>query len=294
MKFFSLFVILSSFPPFFLFSYLFRFLGSFFMDFLMGFLRDFLTGFLCRLFSGFYFHFSFSFRFHFFFRFLLALAFFSISFSCLGLKEEPLFQLKREIRASKKKTKKQTKGGKQNSVPLKFQRHSFSYSEDFVVFNEKPKSHLKAGAVLKVHIPDNVIAVFDEEFQVYGVVVSPFRAVVLGKVRAIKSANKALIIFDEIILNGEKKAIGTFPLLLNGDLKESLFKDIVLNFSDSLPSILALALKTQVPQTGLHFITTDFKDKIAEFSNKEREKKKNQRLEYLKIKNTELLKLVVK
>ena len=105
-------------------------------------------------------------------------------------------------------------------------------------------------------------------------------------------SDKALISFDEIIVNGEESAIETFPVFINGDLRETLFKDIALNFFESLPSVLGLALRTKIPQTGIHFINTDLKNKIGKFSVLEAEKK--QSLQYLELKNIKLLKLVIK
>ena len=56
-----------------------------------------------------------------------------------------------------------------------------------------------------------------------------------------------------------KQAIESFPVFLGGDLKESLLKDISLNFFESLPSVLALALKTQIPQIWDSFYYSRFK-----------------------------------
>ena len=120
----------------------------------------------------------------------------------------------------------------------------------------------------------------------------PFKGVVSGKIRGVKNTRKALIIFDEIIVNGELSAIQSFPVFLTGNLKESLLKDIALNFFDSLPSVLALALKTQIPQTGIHFINTDLKNKVGKLSSLEAEKKQN--LQYLEFPNIKPLKLVIK
>ena len=239
-----------------------------------------LTGSFSSLFLKSFFNVLFSFY------FLLSLLVFSFSSFCLGLQDDLVFQIKRKVKSVKKQEK------RKKQVPLKFQRHSFSYSEDFVIFNEKAKSQLKSGTVLKIHIPQNIIAGFNEEFQVYGIALSPVKAVLSGNIKAIKNTNKALISFDEIILNDERKTIEAFPVFLTGDLKESLFKDIALNFVSALPS--AVALKTQIPQTGLHFINTDLKRKMTEFSNKKGEKQDSKKLEYLEIKNTKFLKVVVK
>ena len=202
--------------------------------------------------------------------------------------EEVVFELKREIKKAK-----QIKTIKKKKTSLKkFKRKSFSYNKDFVVFNERPGSNLKKGTALRVNIPYPVIAGFDEEFPIYGIVTSPFKAVVSGKIKAIKNTNKALLSFDEIIFNNEQTAIQTFPVFVNGDLKEALIKDIALNFFESLPSVLALALKTQIPQTGIHFINSDLQSKMGELSSIETEKRK--RLKYLEFKNIELLKVVIK
>ena len=120
----------------------------------------------------------------------------------------------------------------------------------------------------------------------------PFKAVVSGKIKAIKNTNKALITFDEIIVNGEKSAIEAFPVFINGDLRESLFKDIALNFFESLPSVLSLALRSQIPKAGIHFINTDLKNKIGKLSILESEKK--QTLQYLELKNIKLLRIIIK
>ena len=200
------------------------------------------------------------------------------------MEEEVVFELKRETKKSKKQIKK--------TLPLKFKRQSFSYNEDFLIFNERSASKLKKGTVLRVNIPYSVIASFTEEFPVYGVVTYPFKAVLSGKIKAIKNTNKALVNFDEIIVNGEQTTIQSFPIFINGDLRESLLKDIALNFFESLPSVLALALRTQIPQTGIHFINTDLKNKTGKLTTLETEKKRS--LQYLEIEHIKLLKLVIK
>ena len=202
------------------------------------------------------------------------------------MEEEVVFKLKREIKKSKQKTK------RKKTISGKFKRKSFSYNKDFLIFNERPLSLIKKGTVLRVNIPYPVIASFNEEFPVYAVVTKPFRGIASGQIKAIKNTNKALINFDEIIINGEKTAMKSFPVFINGDLKESLFKDIALNFFESLPSILALALRTQIPQTGIHFINTDLKDKVGKLSIVETEKRN--RLQYLEFKHIKLLKIVIK
>ena len=88
------------------------------------------------------------------------------------------------------------------------------------------------------------------------------------------------------------KALNSFPVFLNGNLKESLLKDIALNFFESLPSVLALALKTQIPQAGIHFINTDLQNKMGKLSSLEIEKRKRQ--EYLELNDIKLLKVVIK
>ena len=218
-----------------------------------------------------------------FYSFLLFLYFFPPS--AFSMEEEVVFELKRESKKSNQEKRKK-------SIPLKFRRHSFSYSDDFVVFNEKPKSDLKKGTALRVNIPYPVIASFSEEFPVYGVVTYPFKAVLSGKIKGVKNTNKALILFDEIILNDEAQSINSFPVFLNGNLKESLLKDIALNFFESLPSVLALALKTQIPQAGIHFINTDLQSKMGKLSSIETEKRKRQ--EYLELESIKLLKVVIK
>ena len=144
------------------------------------------------------------------------------------MEEEVVFELKREIKKSKQKTE------KKKTLPLKFKRKSFSYSKDFLIFNEKPASHIKKGTVLRVNIPYSVIASFNEEFPIYGIVTYPFKAVLSGEIKAVKDTNKALVIFDEVIVNSETTAIESFPIFLNGDLRESFLKDIALNFFESL------------------------------------------------------------
>ena len=111
----------------------------------------------------------------------------------MGYRSEIVFELKRE-------SKKSNEAKRKKSIPLKFRRQSFSYSDDFVVFNEKPKSDIKKGTALRVNIPYSVIASFSEEFPVYAVVTYPFKAVLSGKIKGVKNTNKALILFDEIIL----------------------------------------------------------------------------------------------
>ena len=126
--------------------------------------------------------------------------FFSFPPSSLSMEEEVVFELKRENKKSNEAKRKQT-------IPLKFRRKSFSYSDDFVVFNEKPKSDIKKGTALRVNIPYPIIASFSEEFPIYGVVTYPFKAVLSGTIKGVKNTNKALILFDEIILNNEAQSI---------------------------------------------------------------------------------------
>ena len=220
---------------------------------------------------------------------LLCSLFLSIFFfphSAFSIEEEVVFELKRE------KTKKQNQTKKKKTLPLKFKRKSFSFSKDFLIFNEKPASHIKKGTALRVNIPYPVIASFTEEFPLYAIVTYPFKAVLSGKIKGVKNTNKASVIFDEVIVNGEKTAIESFPIFLNGDLRESLLKDIALNFFDSLPSVLGLALRTQIPQTGIQFINTDLQNKMGKLSIIETEKRK--RLQYLELKDIKLLKVVIK
>jgi len=56
--------------------------------------------------------------------------------------------------------------------------------------------------------------------------------------------------------------------------------------------VLSLALRTQVPQAGIHFINTDLKNNMGKLSILEAEKK--QSLQYLEISNTKLLKVIIK
>ena len=202
------------------------------------------------------------------------------------MEEEVVFELKREIKKSKNQTK------KKKTTPLRFKRQSFSYSKEFLIYNKKPSSSLKKGTALRVNIPYPVIASFTEEFPVYGIVTYPFKGVLSGKIKALKNTNKASIIFDEVIVNGEKTAIESFPVFINGDLRESLFKDIAINFFESLPTVLGLALRSEVPGAGIHFINTDLQNKFGKLSSIETEKRK--RLQYLELKNIKLLKVVIK
>ena len=167
-----------------------------------------------------------------FFLLLLCFIFLSLSFSsfsAFSLEEETVFELKRESKKSKQQT------GRKKSVPLKFKRHFFSYNKDFLIFNEKPTFSLQKGSALKVNIPYPVIASFTEEFPLYGVMTYPFGAVLSGKIKAIKNTNKALINFDEMIVNDESSTIETFPVFVDGDLRESLFKEIALSFLKVFP-----------------------------------------------------------
>ena len=93
--------------------------------------------------------------------------------------------------------------------------------------------------------------------------------------------------FDEIIvIEGEAQAIESLPVFLEGDLKESLLKDIALNFFESLPSILSVALQTKIPPAQIHFINSDLKNKIGNLSSLETQKRRL--IQYLEIKNIEL------
>ncbi|MCY4512240.1 MAG: hypothetical protein OXB86_00965, partial [Bdellovibrionales bacterium] len=176
--------------------------------------------------------------------------------------------------------------------PPRFKRHSFTFNKEFVVYNEKPKSHLKPGTVLRVNIPYPVIASFNEEFPVYGIVISPFSGIVSGKIKAIKNTDRALVFFDEIVFNGEIRAIQSFPFYLEGDLKEAFLKDLFLNFFESLPSVLTLALESKIPQSQVHFINTDLQNKMGNLSSLKQEEKR--RLRYLEIRDIQLLRVAIK
>ena len=215
-------------------------------------------------------------------------AFFLFSFPVLSEEDEVVFELKRE--EEKKSEQKQIK--RKKPLPPRFKRHSFTFSKDFVIYNKRPKSHLKPGTALRVNIPYPVIASFNEEFPIYGIVVSPFPGIVSGKIKAIKNTNRALVSFDEIVFNGEVRAIQSFPVFLEGDLKEAFLKDLLLNFFESLPSALTLALGPKTPQSQVHFINTDLKNKMGKLSSLEEEKKR--RLQYLEIQDIKLLRVAVK
>lgn len=210
------------------------------------------------------------------------------SFSVLSEEDEVVFELKRE--EEKKSEQKQIK--RKKPLPPRFKRHSFTFSKDFVIYNKRPKSHLKPGTALKVNIPYPVIASFSEEFPIFGIVISPFSGIVSGKIKAVKNTNRAFIVFDEIVFNGEVRAIQSFPLFLEGDLKETFLKDLLLNFFESLPSALTLALGPKIPQSQVHFINTDLKNKMGKFSSLKQEEKR--RLQYLEIRDIQILRVAVK
>ena len=205
-----------------------------------------------------------------------------------SMEDEVVFELKR----FSKKKQTQTKRKRKKTIPGKFKRESFSYNKEFLVFNEKPKSSLKKGTLLKVNIPYSLIASFNEEFPVYGMVLNPFQGILSGKIKGVKNTNKAIISFNEIIMDGKIQSIESFPVFLEGDLKESLLKDIALNFFESLPSILSVALQAKIPPAQIHFINSDLKNKIGNLSSLETQKRRL--LQYLEIKNIKLLQGIVK
>ena len=198
------------------------------------------------------------------------------SLPVFSMEDEVVFELKRGEK------KKQTQTKRKKTIPEKFKRKSFSYNKEYLVFNEKPKSSLKKGTVLKVNIPYRLIASFNEDFPIYGIVINPFQGIVLGKIKGVKNTNKAIISFNEIIMDGKTQSIESFPIFLEGDLKESLLKDIALNFFESLPSVLALALQSKIHPAQIHFINSDLKNKIGNLSSLETQKRRL--LQYLEIK----------
>ena len=208
------------------------------------------------------------------------------SSSAFSMEDEVVFELKRFSK------KKQTQTSRKKTIPEKFKRTSFSYNKEFLVFNKKPKSSLKKGTVLKVNIPYSLIASFSEEFPVYGIVLNPFQGILSGKIKGVKNTNKALVSFDEIIIEGKAQAIESFPVFLEGDLKESILKDITLNFFESLPSILSAALQAKIPPAQIHFINSDLKNKMGRLSVIETQKKRL--LQYLEIKNIKLFQIIIK
>ena len=101
-----------------------------------------------------------------------------------------------------------------------------------------------------------------------------------------------MVAFDEIVFDGEVKAIQSFPVFLEGDLKEAFLKDIFLNFFESLPSALTLALGPKIPQSQVHFINTDLKNKMDKLSSLKQEEKR--RLRYLEIRDIKIFRVAVK
>ena len=204
----------------------------------------------------------------------------------------PVLSLEDEVVFKLLTRKKKEPAKRKDPTLLKFRRQSFSYSKEFVIYNEAPKSNLKPGTALRVNISYPVIASFNEEFPVYGVVISPFPGIVSGKIKGVQNTNKAQVFFDEIILSGKVRKIESFPVFFTGDLKEALLKDVFLNFFESLPSVLSLALRAQIPQSGIKFINTDLQNKMGKLSSLEMEKRK--RLEYLELKDIEIFKVVIR
>ena len=94
---------------------------------------------------------------------VICLLIFGFSLPVFSMEDEVVFELKRFSK------KKQTQTKRKKIIPEKFKRTSFSYSKEFLVFNEKPKSSLKKGTVLKVNIPYALIASFNEDFPVYAI-----------------------------------------------------------------------------------------------------------------------------
>ena len=224
-------------------------------------------------------------------KFLVGLLLF-VSTPLFSVEEDDIvFELKREEK-TEEKTEEEKQIKKKVPIPLRFRRKSFTYNKDFVIYNEKPKSNLRKGTMLRVNIPYRLIASFSEEFPIYGMVISPFTGILSGKTKGVKNTNKAVLSFNEIILEGKAQSIESFPIFLEGDLKESLFQDMALNFFETLPSVLALALGSKIPQSQIHFINTDLKQKVGGLSVLETEKKR--RLQYLEIKNPKLFKVVIK
>ena len=203
-----------------------------------------------------------------------------------SMEDEVVFELKRFSK------KKQIQTKRKKTIPTRFKRKSFSYNKEYLVFNEKPKSSLKKRTVLKVNIPYSLIASFSEEFPVYGIVINPFQGILSGKIKGVKNTNKAIISFNEITMDGKTQAIESFPIFLEGDLKESLLKDIALNFFESLPSILSVALQSKIPPAQIHFINSDLKNKMGRLSVIETQKRRL--LQYLEIKNLKLFQIIIK
>ena len=127
---------------------------------------------------------------------------------------------------------------------------------------------------------------------IFSHLLSPFLSILSGKIKGVKNTNKALVSFNEIIIEGEAQVIESFPVFLEGDLKESLFKDITLNFFESLPSVLTLALQAKIPPAQIHFINSDLKSKISNLSSLETQKRRL--IQYLEIKDIKLFQVIVK
>ena len=219
------------------------------------------------------------------FSYLFCLFFLSFTFSSFSMEEEIVFELKREI----KKPTKQIKSKK--TLPLKFKRKSFSFHKDFLIFNEKSVSHIKKGTVLQVHIFYETIASFEEENPIFGFIFKPFKAVVFGKIKAIKNTNKALILFNELIMDKEIKSIKTSPVFITGDLKESFLKDFFNKFFD----ILSTATNSYLGIFGndsykFHLLNTALQNQNKTFSEREKDK----RIKYLEFKKIKPFKIIIK
>ncbi|MDE0092369.1 MAG: hypothetical protein OXN83_03675 [Oligoflexia bacterium] len=218
--------------------------------------------------------------------FYLAFVFSSFCFEAQSL-DDIIFEIKRGVKEFERKQINKPKA-------LEFQRKSFSYSDDFVILNKPPKSHLKSGTVLKVDFVFPFPPVNDEEIEALALVISPIKASLFGRVKAIKNSNQAVLTFNEIVFNDKVYSIETFPVFLKGKLKESFLKDIALGFFENIPVFISLGLSSANKALS-QFLNKELKNETKEIAQKKKQiQNKNQKMKALEINQIGIIKVIVK
>ena len=223
------------------------------------------------------------------FLFLLTFLSASFCFKALSFDDEIVFQIREGVKELERKQKEIDK-----PKALEFRRQSFSYSDDFVILNKEPKAPLKSGTVLKVDFIFPIPEITSEEIEVIALVISPIKAGLFGKIKAVKNTNQAKLVFHDIVYNEKVYSIETFPVFLKGRLQASFFKELAFDFLESIPVFLAFTASSH--KSLRHFINKDLKDKTKELSDKEKRKLHNQnkKIKALKINHMKIIKVIVK
>ncbi len=181
---------------------------------------------------------------------------------------EIIFNLKNPIVKEKKK--------KDSSFVMK--RTGFKFNENFLIHSSS--TLFKKGTILKGYMEKEVFATDKTALPVYVKVYKP-KSLFLGEIKALQNTSNALVSLNKVLLNEKTIPIDVFPIILQGDKKEAFLKEILLNFFLELPKNLSFLFKR-----SFHFFDSQKINLI--------EKEKKELSEYLVIKQTKPIKIIIK